>query len=206
VGQYQIVLCHPRSSGVGLQTEHASHFVISAQSMLRQLLENGRTIQAPFPVCYKIDACLETTLHGNWRVLGIRYRIKLVDRRSTFVTAVVVAHLLVNIAHGLAHHELRVGLALPATVFVILVVLIAPLLALGLIWTAKKRLGLLLLSLSMSGSFLFGLYHHFLVMSTDHVDSQPWSPGGLAFGLTAYLLLITEAIGTYVGIHFLRKT
>ena len=26
---------------------------------------------------------------------------------------------------------------------------------------------------------------------------------GLAFGLTAYALLITEAIGTYTGIHFL---
>ena len=126
------------------------------------------------------------------------------DRRATYVTAVVVAHLLVNIAHGLAHHELRVGLALPATMFVILVVLIAPLLAMGLLWTAEKRLGLMLFSLSMCGSFLFGLYHHFLAAGPDHVDSQPWSPWGLAFGLTAYLLLITEAIGTYVGIHFLR--
>ena len=115
------------------------------------------------------------------------------DRRATYVTAIVVAHLLVNIAHGLARHEL-------------LVVLIAPLLALGLIWTVKKRLGLLLLALSMSGSFLFGSYHHFLVMSPDHVDSQPWSPWGLTFGLTAYLLLITEAMGTYVGIHFLCET
>ena len=123
------------------------------------------------------------------------------DRRAIYVTAIVVAHLLVNIAHGLAHHELRV--ALPATMFVILVVLIAPLLAMGLLWTAEKRLGLMLLSLSMSGSFLFGLYHHFLAMGPDHVNSQPWSPWGLAFGLTAYALLITEAIGTYTGIHFL---
>jgi hypothetical protein len=117
------------------------------------------------------------------------------------VTAIVVAHLLVNIAHGLAHHELRV--ALPATMFVILVVLIAPLLAMGLLWTAEKRPGLMLLSLSMLGSFLFGLYHHFLAMGPDHVNSQPWSPWGLAFGLSAYALLITEAIGTYTGIHFL---
>jgi hypothetical protein len=89
--------------------------------------------------------------------------------------------------------------------FVILVVLIAPLLAMGLLWTAEKRLCLMLLSLSMSGSFLFGLYHHFLAMGPDHVDSQPWSPWGITFGLTAYLLLVTEAIGTYIGIHFLRK-
>ena len=125
------------------------------------------------------------------------------DRRAGYVTAIVVAHLVVNITHGLAHWELHVGLALPASIFVIVVVLIVPLLALALLWTVEKRLGLILLTLSMSGSFLFGLYHHFLAMGPDHVDSQPWSPWGLAFGLTAYALLITEAIGTYAGIRFL---
>ena len=126
------------------------------------------------------------------------------DRRAIYVTAIVGVHLLVNIVHGLAHHELHVGLALPALIFVIVVVLIAPLLAMTLVWTVKKRLGLILLALSMSGSFLFGLYHHFLAMGPDHVNSQPWSPWGLAFGLTAYALLIIEAIGTYTGIHFLE--
>lgn len=126
-----------------------------------------------------------------------------VNRSATYATAIVVAHLLVNIAHGFAHHELRIGLTPPASIFVIVVVLICPLIATGLVWTAKKRLGLILLSLSMFGSLLFGLYHHFLVVSSDHVDSQPSSPWGITFVLTAYLLLITEAIGTYVGIHFL---
>jgi hypothetical protein len=126
--------------------------------------------------------------------------------RSTtkYATAIVVAHLLVNIAHGLAHHELRVGLAPSAAIFVIAVVLILPLIATGLLWTAEKRLGLILLSLSMFGSLLFGLYHHFLAVSPDHVRSQPPSPRGITFVLTAYLLLITEAIGTYVGVHFLK--
>ena len=127
-----------------------------------------------------------------------------VNRSAKYATAVVVAHLLVNIAHGLAHRELRVGLTPSGLVFVIVVVLIFPLLAMGLIWTAKKRLGLILLSLSMFGSLVFGLYHHFLAVSPDHVHLQPSSPWGKSFVLTAYLLLITEAIGTYVGFHFLR--
>jgi hypothetical protein len=55
----------------------------------------------------------------------------------------------------------------------------------------------------MLGSFLFGLYNHFLTMSPDHVRAQPWNPWGVAFVLTAYALLISEAIGAYVGIHFL---
>jgi len=110
---------------------------------------------------------------------------------------------MVDIAHGLAHPELGVGLSPPDSIFVIVVILIAPLLAMTILWTAKKRLGLILLSLSMFGSLLFGLHHHFLVISPDHVHSQPASPWGIAFIFTAYGLLITQAIGTYVGIHFL---
>ena len=125
------------------------------------------------------------------------------NRSAKYVTAIVVAHLLVNIAHGLAHRELRVGLDPPASIFVTVVVLVSPLLALALVWTTKKRIGLILLSLSMFGSLLFGFYHHFLVASPDHIHSQPSGGLGTTFIRTAYLLLITEAIGTYVGIHFL---
>jgi hypothetical protein len=127
-----------------------------------------------------------------------------VNRSPKYATAIVVAHLLVNIAHGLAHRQLRVGLAPPASIFVIVVVLISPLIAMALLWTAKKRLGLILLSLSMFGSLLFGFYHHFLAVSPDHIHSQPSGRWGTMFVLTAYLLLITEAIGTYVGVRFLR--
>jgi hypothetical protein len=126
-----------------------------------------------------------------------------VNRSAKYVTAIVVAHLLVNIAHGLGHRELRVGLDPRASIFVIVVVLICPLLAMGLMWTAEKRLGLILLSLSMFASLLFGLYHHFLVASPDHVRSQHPSPWGIVFVLTAYGLLITETIGAYLGVHFL---
>jgi hypothetical protein len=52
-----------------------------------------------------------------------------VSRSAKYATAIVVAHLLVNIAHGLAHHELRVGVAPSASIFVIAVVLIFPLIA-----------------------------------------------------------------------------
>ena len=93
------------------------------------------------------------------------------NRSVKYATVIVVAHLLVNIAHGLAHRELRVGLTPAAAMFVTVVLLIVPLLAMGLVWTAQKRLGLILLSLSMFGSLVFGLYHHFLAIGADHVRS-----------------------------------
>jgi hypothetical protein len=126
------------------------------------------------------------------------------SRATKYATASVVGiHLLINVVHGIAHRELHVGLSPSGSVFVIAVVLILPLVAMALVWAAQKRLGFILLSLSMSASLLFGLYHHFLVISPDHVHSQPASPWGSAFIFTAYGLLITEAIGTYVGIYFL---
>ncbi len=126
-----------------------------------------------------------------------------VNRSAKYATAIVVAHLLVNLVHGLAHRELHIGLAALDSIFVIVVVLIFPVVAMGILWTAKKRAGLILLSLSMFGSLLFGLYHHFLAFGPDHVHSQPPSLSGITFALTAYLLLITEAIGTFVGIRFI---
>lgn len=125
------------------------------------------------------------------------------NRSAKYVTAIVVAHLLINVVHGLAHRELRVGLAPLDKVFVIVVILIAPLVAMGLVWAARRWLGLILLFFSMLGSLLFGLYHHFLVAGPDHIRSQSASFWGATFVLTSYGLLFTEAAGAYVGVHFL---
>ena len=76
------------------------------------------------------------------------------NRPAGYVTAIVVAHMLLSIAHGLAHLELHVGLVRPDVIFVILVVLLLPLVAMGLVWTAEKRLGLILLSFDVRIAFI----------------------------------------------------
>ena len=127
------------------------------------------------------------------------------NRAAKYTTLIVVAHLLVNIAHGLVHRELRIGLTPFGSAFVIVIVLAFPLIVMGLVWTSKRRLGLILLSVSMLGSLFFGWYHHFFVGGPDHVHAQSISPWGTTFIVTAYGLLITEAIGAYIGFHFLRS-
>ena len=89
--------------------------------------------------------------------------------------------------------------------FVIIVILLCPLLALALLWSSKKRLGLLLLTFSMASSSVFGLYNHFLVRGPDHVSAQPPGPVGIVFVITAYLLFLTEALGAALGVYFLRE-
>ncbi len=126
------------------------------------------------------------------------------NREINYGTVIVLAHLLVNIIHGVAHRELHIQLGPAAMLFVIGVIVLCPLLAMVLLWTSQKRLGLILLVLSMAGSFLFGLYNHFVAIGPDHVGKQASGPWGTTFALTAYLLLLTEAIGSYIGLHFLH--
>ena len=128
-----------------------------------------------------------------------------VNRANKYVTVLVVAHLLINIVHGAAHRELHVTLPPAGMLFVIVVILLGPLLALALLWTSQKRVGLLLLSGSMATSSVFGLYHHFLVRGADHVSAQPPGPAGIVFVITASLLFFTEALGAVLGLYFLRE-
>ena len=121
-------------------------------------------------------------------------------------TAIVLAHLAVNIIHGAAHHELHVELGPSATIFVIVVILLCPLIAMVLLWASQERLGLVLLTVSMAVSLIFGLYNHFVEISPDHVGKQAPSSWGTAFVLTAYLLVLAEAIGTFIGLCFLYRS
>ena len=127
------------------------------------------------------------------------------NRANKYVTVLVVAHLLINIVHGAAHQKLHVTLPPAGMLFVIVVILLGPLLALALLWTSHKRMGLLLLTVSMAASSVFGLYHHFLVRGADHVSAQPPGPAGTAFVVTSYLLFLTEALGAVLSLYFLRE-
>jgi hypothetical protein len=117
-------------------------------------------------------------------------------------TWVVWLHVLVVIIHSVAHFGARV---LPASffdyAFVVVVVMIAPVVALFLLNNAPlSRLGALLLFLSMLGALLYGLVNHFLLPGADNATHM--SPGvwQLLFLVTSYLLLILEAAGSVVGV------
>ncbi len=128
----------------------------------------------------------------------------IVNRTNKYGTFIVLTHLLINIIHGTAHRELHVGLHSAGMLFVVSVVVLCPLLALALLWTSQERLGLILLTFSMAASATFGLYNHFVVSGPDHVSGQPPGPWSTVFVVTAYLLFLIEAIGTYAAFYFLR--
>jgi hypothetical protein len=121
-----------------------------------------------------------------------------------FSTMVVLIHLAVAWVHGLAHQHLLISLTRNQQLFIILVIVLAPVVALVLSWTRAWRTGALLLFLSMLGSLMFGIVNHYVIASPDHVSHLPAGEWALAFKTTAALLAITEVLGGVVGAAGLR--
>ena len=121
-------------------------------------------------------------------------------------TIAVLAHLAVNLLHGRAHEALGVGLSAWQNIYVIVVILIAPLVAMVLLWTRYARPGLWLLVVSMAGSLVFGAVYHYVVVSPDHVSHLPPGDAQGMFRMTALLLILTELFGVVVGLLGMRTS
>ena len=132
----------------------------------------------------------------------------LMKRRSIVLlsTVAVLAHLVVSIVHGRAHERLSVGLSNWQNIYVLTVIVIAPLIAMLLIWTRLARFGLVLLVISMAGSLIFGVAYHYVVISPDHVSHLPPGDAQGLFRSTALLLVLTELFGVAVGLWGLRES
>jgi hypothetical protein len=124
---------------------------------------------------------------------------------ARYGTTIVFVNRLINIVHGVAPLELHIDLSAAEKLFVAVVILAGPLVAMALLWTPWQRLGLGLLALTMAGSLAFGLYHHFVAMGPDHVGAQVAGFWGTTFVVTACLLFLAEAVGTYVGVRYLCR-
>jgi ACR3 family arsenite efflux pump ArsB len=120
--------------------------------------------------------------------------------------AAVLVHLVVSMVHGRAHESLAVGLSSWQNLYVLTVIVVAPLIAMILIWTRLARSGLVLLVISMAGSLIFGVAYHYIVISPDHVSHIPPGDAQGLFRTTALLLVLTELFGVVVGLWGLRKT
>lgn len=141
---------------------------------------------------------------GNslWYLVGMAGK----NRTRVSVATVVIAHLIVNLLHGNAHRSLSVGLSEFQQVYVVTVILLAPLVALAVCFTRYIRAGLWLLLVSMAGSLIFGACYHYVIISPDHVAHLPVGDARELFRTTALLLLITEALGVVVaGFALLRR-
>ena len=115
-------------------------------------------------------------------------------------TAVVLSHLMISAVHGLSHRGAGVTLTFFGYVYVGIVVFSAPLAACVLLYGCHERMGALLLTVSMLGSFGFGVLYHFVLPGTDNVREVPAGLWHLPFFWSAIILAITEVISAGVGL------
>ena len=127
------------------------------------------------------------------------------SRIAWVVTLAVLAHLVVTVFHGQAHSKLGVGLATWQSVYVIMIILLAPLVSLVLSWTRYARAGVWLLLGSMLASLIFGASYHYIIISNDHVAHLPPGEARGLFRVTALLLLITETVAVIVAAVAVRR-
>ena len=111
---------------------------------------------------------------------------------------VVILHALVTAPHSIAHTNLHIAMDTWQNIYIFVVILIAPIVAAVFIWI-RPRSGFALLTISMIGSFAFGVYYHFIATGSDNAFTLPASSWTLTFQLSAWLLAITELSGTLIG-------
>lgn len=120
------------------------------------------------------------------------------------ITALVVvaAHVVVVVLHSIAHNVLPVEATPAQLAFIVPVILVAPVMA-AIMLAKFEKAGMVLLTASMLGSLVFGIYYHFIADTIDNVahvaHREPlfWSQ---MFQLTSYLLALIEAAGVVVGL------
>ncbi|HYO62584.1 MAG TPA: hypothetical protein VER08_02895 [Pyrinomonadaceae bacterium] len=125
------------------------------------------------------------------------------NARTLKLTALwlVGLHFLFVALHSAAHEVLKVKATPAQLAFILPVIIVAPVVAAFLL-PKFGRAGTALLLVSMLGSFVFGLYYHFVADTIDHVahvaHMRPasWSA---VFRVTAYLLAVSEVAGAAVA-------
>lgn len=126
---------------------------------------------------------------------------------KTLVSFVVLLHLLGNLWHGDAHMTLEVGLPALKSAFVVVVILIAPILGAFLTWTRFSITGCWIVGVSLLGSVLFSVYHHYVLISIDNVEHlPPGTPEAHAhFSNSAELIALAALAGVALAFYAAGK-
>ena len=114
-------------------------------------------------------------------------------------TLAVAVHAVIAAFHGAAHSELGIQMSPAENAFIDSVIVAAPIVAAVGLWTRFASAAASLLAVAMAGSLLFGVYHHYIAISPDHVAHLPAGSAQGVFRATAVLLVLSEAAGIVIG-------
>ncbi|TLZ75223.1 MAG: hypothetical protein E6K14_01575 [Methanobacteriota archaeon] len=118
------------------------------------------------------------------------------DRLARVLVGLVGLHLAVTVLHAAAHAALQVFPEGVDLAFIVGVILVGPVAAVGLL-RFHRRVAAALAAVSMGLSFVYGVYNHFLVAGPDHVSivsSEAWTTVFVISGAALGGLEISTAV------------
>jgi hypothetical protein len=110
------------------------------------------------------------------------------------LTVLAAVHLIVTIWHGEFRRELAVALSPGQSFFIYIFFVVAPLLAVGLVWARRVRQALWLFLAAVGASLLFGIYYRYILLSPENIHRLP-SGVGAAHARFAVSAAIRALIG-----------
>lgn len=113
--------------------------------------------------------------------------------------AIALVHVVVQLAHGYGHIAADVPNTAVQQVFILIVIVVLPLVAVFVAFRKNVRLGALLFATSMLASFCFGYLLHFVIDSPD-LHSNVVGEHESIFFHSALNLALIEAIGFVSGL------
>lgn len=116
---------------------------------------------------------------------------------------IILAHFAVTLVHGISHVEAEVPLSLFGNLYVLAVILVAPLVAGILLYKVSFTSGGWLLTLSMAGALGFGLLYHFVLAGPDNV-TQVHGVWHTSFLASAIAIAFLELAGVFWGVRVLQ--
>jgi hypothetical protein len=128
-----------------------------------------------------------------------------VNRLEWTLIALVLAHLVVVVAHAIAHGALQIVPGPADGVFIVAVIMVAPVAALP-VFPLHRLLAFGLLVVAMVAAFAYGFQAHFLAPGPDHValaSSDPWT---VVFVASAGVIGALEIVAVFVSATLFSRT
>lgn len=126
---------------------------------------------------------------------------------AMLIALLVLVHHAVALIHDNAHSELAIALSMFQKSFIYIVITALPVVGVILLWTPYQKIGPSLIILGMGGGLVFGIYHHYMFQSPDHISYLPKGSVQIqeTFIWTAGMLAIFEGVCAAVAGYLLGR-
>jgi len=126
---------------------------------------------------------------------------------AAVVTLLIAVHHAIAYIHGGAHTDLAIVMSVFQNAFIYFVILLVPLAGAVLTWMSRPRIGLWAVIIGMAGALIFGVIHHYMIASPDHIAHLPAATPTVhdTFIWTAGAMAMLEGVCAMVAAYFLGR-